>query len=152
MSHISEGFRIVIGDGRSTEELVEAGVYDYAHSCLTSEHFPTRNQDTAGIREIVLIEFEKEIVAGEALQSVNHMGFERPTYEDALYFGSQYPEVQREKPISFLHYPWFGLFGRRDVLCLWCNAGHRELGLEDFDASWNTNYRFAFVRKTSKDR
>ena len=32
-------------------------------------------------------------------------------------------------PVVFLHDPWFGFFGRRDVLCLWSNAGRRELGL-----------------------
>ena len=72
------------------------------------------------------------------------MGLERPTYEDALYFGIEHPDVQRERPVVFLHDPWFGYFGRRDVLCLWCNAGQRELGLEDFDGRWRVGCRFAF--------
>ena len=33
-------YRVTVGDGRSTEELVTAGDYGYAHSCVTSEHFP----------------------------------------------------------------------------------------------------------------
>jgi hypothetical protein len=47
--------------------------------------------------------------------------------------------------VVFLHDPWFGFFGRRDVLCLWTNAGRRELGLEGFDARWGPEYRFAFI-------
>ena len=54
--------------------------------------------------------------------------------------------LQREHPVVFLHDPWFGYFGRRDVLCLWTNAGRRELGLEGIDDRWSPRYRFAFVR------
>ena len=50
----------------------------------------------------------------------------------------------RERPAVFLHRPWHGYFGRRDVVCLWDNAGRRELGLEGFDEVWSTHYRFAF--------
>jgi hypothetical protein len=46
----------------------------------------------------------------------------------------------------FLHDPWLGFFGRRDVLCLWSNAGRRELGLEGFDDLWRRDYWFAFIR------
>ena len=56
-------------------------------------------------------------------------------------------DFQRERPIIFLHEPWLGFFGRRDVLCLWSNAGRRELGLEGFDDAWSPDYRFAFVVK-----
>jgi len=47
--------------------------------------------------------------------------------------------------VVFLHDPWVGFFGRRDVLCLWSNAGRRELGLEGFDDTWGPRHRFAFV-------
>ena len=36
-------YPITTGDGRSTEALVEAGGYGYAHSCVTSENFPSRH-------------------------------------------------------------------------------------------------------------
>jgi hypothetical protein len=47
--------------------------------------------------------------------------------------------------VVFLHDPWIGFFGRRDVICLWENAGRRELGLADFDARWEPGHRFAFI-------
>jgi hypothetical protein len=72
-------------------------------------------------------------------------GLRPPTYEDALYFGIAHPEVQRQGPVVFVHEPWLGHFGRRDVLCLWDNAGRRELGLDGYDDTWGPHVRFAFV-------
>jgi hypothetical protein len=141
----SDGYRITTGDGRSTEELVEAGNYGYAHSCVNSENFPARHHGTSQVREIVLLEFDHDVTADEAMTEAARLGLECPRYEDALYFGIEYPDVQREGPVIFLHDPWFGFFGRRDVLCLWNNAGRRELGLDGFDDRWPGNVRFAFV-------
>ncbi len=132
--------------GRSTEALVEAGGYGYAHSCVTSENFPVRGgRGDADAVDLVLLGFERDVTAAEALAEAARRGLGRPTYEDALHFGIAYPDVQQEHPVVFLHEPWVGYFGRRDVLCLWSNAGRRELGLEGFDDTWDPRYRFAFV-------
>src|SRR5262245_42232713 len=138
-------FRITVGDGRSTEALVAAGAYGYAHSCVISENFPARHRDGIRRREITLLAFDAPVTAEEVIRAAAARGLERPTYEDALYFGIEHPDVQREGPVVFLHEPWFGYFGRWDVLCLWCNAGRRELGLDGFDDGWDRSYRFAFV-------
>ncbi len=136
-------YRIARAGPRSTEQLVEAGGYGYAHSCVTSENFPARA--VAGPAEIVLIGFDRAVTASEALAEAARRGLARPTYEDALHFGAEHPEAQREHPIVFLHEPWVGYFGRRDVLSLWTNAGRRELGLEGFDDRFAPESRFAFV-------
>ena len=138
-------YRVTRGGPRSTEQLVEAGRYGYAHSCVTSENFPMRAGAAARESEIVLLAFDREVNAAEALAEAARLGLERPSYEDALYFGVEHPEVQQQHPVVFLHDPWVGFFGRRDVLCLWSNAGRRELGLEGFDDTWDSRYRFAFV-------
>lgn len=138
-------YSITVGDGRSTEQLVAAGGYGYAHSCVTSENFPARSLPGNAVRSIVLVELGRAVTSAEAIAHAAGLGFARPTYEDALYFGIQHPDVQRRHPVVFLHDPWFGFFGRRDVLCLWTNAGRRELGLEGFDDLWGADYRFAFV-------
>ena len=139
-------YRVTAGDGRSTEELVAAGNYGYAHSCITSENFPVGRFGEKRVREIALLGFDQPTTAAEATSAAAQRGLERPTYEDALHFGIAYPDVQIEGPVLFLHDPWFGFFGRRDVLCLWSNAGRRELDLEGFDETWPPPYRFAFVR------
>jgi len=143
-------YRIVIGDGRSTEELVAAGAYGYAHSCVTSDNFPARPFAGPQAREIVLLEFNREVTSEDAIAEALRLGLERPVYEDALCFGAEYPDVQRERPVVFLHDPWFGFFGRRDVLSLWTNAGRRELGLEGFDDPWRPTWRFAFGRPQNR--
>jgi hypothetical protein len=148
---VTPGYPITLGDGRTTEELVSAGRYEYAHSCVTSDNFPARSFGGPDGREIVLLAFDHEVTSEAAIAEATRLGLDRPVYEDALHFGTAYPEVQRERPIVFLHDPWFGFFGRRDVLCLWCNAGRRELGLEGFDDTWSAEYRFAFVRTNSAD-
>ena len=89
--------------------------------------------------------------SGEATAEAAKQGLERPYYEDALYFGVKYPEVQSDGPVAFLHDPWLGNHGRRDTMCLWNNAGRRELGLEGYDDLWATNYRLAFVRPSSSN-
>ncbi|HYB44541.1 MAG TPA: hypothetical protein VEL75_22385 [Candidatus Methylomirabilis sp.] len=143
-------YRITRDDARSTEQLVEAGRYGYAHSCVTSENFPVgARASVPRTGEIVLVEFDGDVTAGEVLAEAARRGLERPSYEDALRFGIEYPEVQEKRAVIFLHEPWVGFFGRRDVLCLWCNAGRRELGLEGFDDSWGPRYCFAFVARES---
>ena len=138
-------YRITVGDGRTTEELVEAGNYGYAHSQVVSENFPARHFGGIRVREIVLLSFDHDVSSDEATNEAAGLGLERPEYEDALYYGIKFPNVQLEGPVAFLHDPWFGFYGRRDVLCLWNNAGRRELGLEGFDNPWTQDYRLAFV-------
>ncbi|HXA96719.1 MAG TPA: methyltransferase domain-containing protein [Candidatus Dormibacteraeota bacterium] len=141
-------YRLTKGGPRSTEQLVEAGRYGYAHSCVTSENFPARaGGGDPGGSEIIVIGFDHAVGAEEALAEAGRRGLERPSYEDALWFGIEHPDVQQAHPVVFLHDPWFGFFGRRDVLCLWSNAGRRELGLEGFDDTWSPRYRFAFVAR-----
>jgi hypothetical protein len=143
-------YRITVGDGRSTEDLVEAGDYAYAHSCVTSDNFPVSRVDERRVREIVVLEFAHAVTSDEALTEAGRLGLERPTYADALHFGIEHPDVQRARPVIFLHDPWVGFFGRRDVLCLWENAGRRELGLDGFDDPWSATHAFAFVRKAAR--
>ena len=144
-------YPITLGDGRTTEELVAAAGYGYCHSQVISENFPARPFGGRLVREIVLLSFDHPVSSKEATEEAARQGLERPFYEDALYFGIEYPEVQLEGPVAFPHDPWLGNHGRRDAICLWNNAGRRELGLEGFDDLWASNYRLAFVRTPDAD-
>jgi hypothetical protein len=141
----TDSYRITVGDGRTTEALVAAGAYGYAHSCVTSESFPARPLGGPRTRDVVLLAFPAAVTSAEAIARAAGDGLARPTYEEALAFGAAHPEVQRAGPVVFLHDPWIGFFGRRDVISLWENAGRRELGLADFDARWEPGHRFAFI-------
>lgn len=143
-------FRLTkVGDGRTTEELVRDGNYNYANSDINSRNFPIRSK--RGVREIVLLEFDRDVSSEEAIAEAAKQGLERPVYEDALYFGVEHPDVQRERPVAFLHEPWRGPSGNPGghlhVLFLWSYAGNRELHLPWFDDRWPRDFRFAFVRK-----
>ena len=148
---MTAAYRITAGDGRSTEELVAAGDYGYAHSCVTSDNFPVRPTSPT-VREIVLLAFDREVSSEDAIAEATRHDLARPEYEDALYFGAAYPDVQRDRPVVFLHEPWLGFFGRRDVVCLWTNAGRRELGLVGFDDPRARDDRLAFVRRDELKR
>ena len=140
-------FRLTkIGDGRTTEELVRAGNYNHANQNINSRNFPVRSAKR-GMREIVLLEFDHDSTSEEVLAEAAKQGLERPVYEDALYFGVEHPEVQRERPVVFFHEPWRDPDGYLLVLCLWSDAGFRGLSLSWFDDRWHRYYRFAFVRK-----
>jgi hypothetical protein len=134
-----------VGDGRSTEALVAAGAYGYAHSAIVSENFPVRHAAGGRERALALLQAGRAVTAADVLAEAGRLGLAAPTYEDALHFGIAYPDAQRDGPVIFLHEPWVGYFGRRDVICLWDNAGRRELGLDGFDDVWPAGARFALV-------
>lgn len=135
-----------IGDGRTTEELVRDGNYNYAHSDINPRNFPVRATKRAARKTVLLLEFDRTLTSEEAIVEATKQGLERPIYEDALYFGVEHPEVQRERPVAFLHEPWRSPIGYPGVLCLGGDAG-RRLGLFWFGSRWDRRFRFAFVRK-----
>lgn len=145
-AHSTKPYWITVGDGRTTEELVEAGNYGFAHTQVVSENFPARQFGGHLVRQVVLLSFDHDVSSQEATNEAAGLSLVRPYYEDAPYFGIAFPDVQLEGPAAFLHDPWFGFYGRRDVFCLWNNAGRRELGLEGFDNPWTQDYRLAFVK------
>lgn len=88
---VTDVYRITTGDRRSTDELVEAGNYGYAHSCVTSENFPERPSAWRQVREIALLEFDRDVTAADVMAAAAHLGFERPIYEDASASGASTP-------------------------------------------------------------
>jgi hypothetical protein len=85
-----------------------AGDYGYAQAAVTSDNFPADRAAPARVRGIVLLQFDHAVTVKDVVAAARQRGLERPTYEDALYFGVAHPEVQRERPIIFLHEPWLG--------------------------------------------
>jgi hypothetical protein len=72
-------YRITRAGRGSTEQLVEGGVYGYAHSCVTSDNFPARTE-ARGPAEIVLIDFDAGVTASDALAEAARRGLARPTH------------------------------------------------------------------------
>ncbi|MEK7612493.1 MAG: hypothetical protein AAB407_04080 [Patescibacteria group bacterium] len=138
---------IVVHDNETFDSLVAAGNYEWKAPWITAERFPVRST-LADERKLVLLHFNRQISSENAINEAENQGLTRPTYEDALRFGAQHPEVQREFPIIFLHEPVRGDDGRPSVLCLDRLLGARRDLLYTWSGYyWGDFYRFAFVYK-----
>lgn len=84
-------------------DLVKEGNYT-AERGLIPRRF---NKKIVLLNEYALgFDFESSVSTEDVLDVFHRFGFGRPTYEDALRFGVQYPEVQsRACGIAFLHEP-----------------------------------------------
>ncbi len=133
-------------EGAEASELVRLGNYDWSDEWITDERFPMKKHKPVD-RTVELIEFDHDPTSEEVLEELTRRGLERPTYEDAFYFGIQHPEEQRGHPVVFLHERVLDPYGLRFVLVLREYAGERLLFLRWFDVRWFRSCAFAGVRK-----
>lgn len=133
---------ITVGENDTFDALVVAGKYNWRHSRIIGERFPVR-QSTPGQRKLVLLNFGRDINAEDAIAAAEKQGFKRPTYEDALRFGAQHPDVYRQFVVLFLHEPVM-ISGDLNVLCLYYSDG-RNLDCSWFIEDWHDYYYLAFV-------
>ncbi|PIT93875.1 hypothetical protein COU00_01985 [Candidatus Falkowbacteria bacterium CG10_big_fil_rev_8_21_14_0_10_43_11] len=143
---INNIFRLTVGGNRTTEELVRAGKYDWVDENITNQNFPMGSQTDEDV-VIELLEFDHDVSSEEAIEEARKRGLERPTHEDALFFGEQHPEEQHKHPIVFLHEPWQSSHGGGIVLVLYGHSSGRHLNLDWFGFGWIRLCVFAFVRK-----
>lgn len=140
-------FRITCEGHCSVSELVKRGQYDYWNDWITDERFPLHEHVSVDYM-IKLVEFDHDPSSDEVLREFTRRGLERPTYENALYFGVQHSGEQRKQPIVFLHEPVLGPDDRHRILVLDGKAGKRYLQLNNFDGTWNRRCVFAGVHKS----
>lgn len=141
-------FSVTCEGAYKISKLVARGNYDWANEWITDERFPIQKHAPIS-RTIELVGFDHDLTSEEVLAEFAHRGLERPTAEDALYFGIEHPEEQRKHPVVFLHEPVLGPLGHLhvNVLVLHEHAGKRRLGLHWFASRWPRRYAFAGVRK-----
>ncbi|KKU94875.1 MAG: hypothetical protein UY24_C0007G0001 [Parcubacteria group bacterium GW2011_GWA1_48_11b] len=134
--------------GRSVEDGVRAGRYDWANSDINSRNFPTERK---GVAEVVveLIHYNKTMTSEQVLADFKERGLKPAPLEVGLALGIEKPNLQREFPIVLLGSGWRSGDGRRFVPCLsgWGNDG-RGLGLGCFESDWSEFYRFLAVRES----
>ncbi|MDO8470349.1 MAG: hypothetical protein Q7S63_00015 [bacterium] len=143
---IASVFSLTLEGSSKTSDLVKQGKYDWSDDLIIDERFPIQEHAPLD-RDIELFEFDHDPSDGEVLEELKRRGLERPTYEDALYFGIKYPEEQRKRPIVFLHEPVRDPRGGLGVLVLGGLAGLRYLRLDWLGDRWDRDYVFAGVRK-----
>ena len=142
-------FSVTFGDGRNGKELLKAGRYgwigEHARTFAESNEFPVSTG--AGTASLELVELDFDFTSGDVLAEFSRLKLERPTAEDALRFGEQYPEEQRKRPIAFLHEPWLDPYGGREVLVLRGDRRERGLALYWYDDRWYRGVLFAARRR-----
>ena len=139
-------FLLTLGGSFSTSELIRKGGYDWFNDWITDERFPIQKHEPVE-RRLEFVEFDYDPSSEDVLKEFESRGLERPTYEDALYFGIEHPEEQRKRPIIFLHEPVLDPRGDRSVLVLNEDGGKRKLNLGYFDGGWGRGCVFPGVCK-----
>ena len=140
-------YHLSVDYGRSVEDGVRAGRYDWATSDdINSRNFPTKRKGTAEV-EVELVHFNRGISTDEALGELDRMGYRPAEVHELLAFGEKYPKVQREFPIVALGSVWQDRNGDRSVPCLGRDGSERGLSLDWVEDDWYEVYRFAAVRK-----
>lgn len=129
-------------------ELRQRGQYDGSNALITDDRFPITAHAPIQ-RQIDLLELEHDWSWDEGLAALAASNLDRPTHEDALYFGIYHPQEQRKQPIVFPHEPVRGPRGCPNVLVLRGYAVHRELGLVYCDHGWALVGLIAGVRKVA---
>jgi hypothetical protein len=130
---------------QTTEDAIKAGKYDKVNEFINSQNFPLRFQ-TAKKRKIEFLEFNFDPTSDQVISEAHRRGLKRPCYEDALDFGEQYPDIQRDHPIAFLHVPWQDQYGGLAVMVLYGDNKERGIGLNYFHIRWFQSYLFAFLK------
>jgi len=144
---MAQVFSLTLEGVHATSELVRLGCYDQVDDGrITNERFPLWRHDPIE-REIELVEFDHEPTLNEVLAEFEHRGLERPTPEDAFYFGVQHPEEQEKHPIVFLHEPVRSVGWTCYFLTLSKSGVGRCLILYWLFDKWSRRYVFAGVRR-----
>jgi len=133
--------------GRSVEDGVKTGRYNWADSDITSHNFPTKRKGAAEVAVVELTYFNRVISTDEALRELDRMGCRPAELHVLLAFGEKYPEVQHEFPVVALGSVWQSRSGDRLVPYLRRHGSRRHLYLYWVGYDWDEIYRFAAVRK-----
>ena len=127
---------------KSLKNLIELLKFDFVNDSITKENFP----DDGRRGKVEIIDFEKKITSEEAIKEMDLKEYRPATAYELLIWAKD--DWNGKDCIMALGSQWRRPDGDLDVLCLWGNAGRRELGLYWVDRGWDGRYRFAFVRKS----
>lgn len=95
-------------------------------------------------REIVVLEFDHEITADEAIVEAKHQGLVYTTYDDVSRFGVEYPDIQRGRSLVFLHEGFTDSSDFPYRICLGHTGNQvHHIGFEGYGGRAS---RFAFTR------
>lgn len=138
---------VIINYGRSVEDGIKAGKYDWSNEDITSSHFPSEEAGTKEV-SINLIHFGRDReTTDEVISKLDKTGMRPATLKELLAFSEKYPDIQREFSIIALGSIWRIPSGDRRCAYLSRGGSKRYLSLSWLGCRWSGDYRFAAVRK-----
>ena len=137
-------YTVSVDYGKTVEEMVASGRYDWSNGNITSKNFPVNGTGVVTVA-LELVHLNKAASSGAVLAHLKDNG----TLAELLAFGATYPEIQREFPIVCLDKgsSWVDPGDYRDVPYLDRDGSDRKLSLDWFDCVWDEDCRFLAVRK-----
>jgi hypothetical protein len=148
-AEVFEEYWVTIDPTVPFEERIKRGGYDGVNSNITAANFKLRLK-TPVRRKIVLYDPKNYVSSEEMVRRMAQNGDRRPTFDDVVAFGEQFPERQRKNPLPFLLEEddlFQDSFGRLLVPVLDEWDDERKLVLYDWAGGWNGSYRFPAVRE-----
>ncbi len=126
-------------------DLARSELGEYAKIFTSSTDFlKNRSSDSVKIK---LVKFDGDCLTSEILDEIERAGYKLPEAQDAIWLASQYPELQIQFPVAFLHEPWINpLTKGGNVLILRSYSGLRYLHMHLFDSRWYSHIRFAVIK------
>ena len=147
---VTELIILALDHGRSLEDLIKGGNYDWFNDDITAKRFPING---TGIEEFEFDLFHpnRSISSESAITEMEKSDDpDRPwmpaEIAHLLVFGEAFPDLQRKFPIIALGFV-AEVDGRRLVPCLNEGDSKRRLRLNWFVSDWLDYYRFLRVRR-----
>ncbi|MEK7613242.1 MAG: hypothetical protein AAB449_03820 [Patescibacteria group bacterium] len=142
-----EQLTLSVDYGRSLDQMIAAGNYDWKSDDITAEKFLVVVNGVEQF-EARIFHFDSTMPSGVAVEAIKAAGFEPGKIEHLLSFGEKYPEEQRKYPIIALG-SVAEVNGNRYVSYLCRFDARRSLDIRWWGFDWSGRYRFLAVRKLS---
>lgn len=141
---------LAVDCGRTLEEMIAAGKYDWKNDDITSKNFPITGTGKDEW-EFELVHPNRDISTTDAQKETAKGSDPANPWMDAkiehlLAYGEAFPETQRKFPIVALG-SVAEVDGDRYVPYLREDASERDLSLRWIGRAWNSRFRFLRVRK-----
>lgn len=144
-------FRLVVDYGKSLEQMIAAGHYNWKNDNITTKRFPIEGEGVVEF-EARYFNFDHNISSENAVEEIEQADKDNPwtpaKIEHTLALGASFPEEQRKFPIIGLG-SVAKVNGYRRVPDLRRSGSDRDLDLYWWGSGWYSGGRFLAVRKVS---
>lgn len=142
-----ESYRVMVRHGRSFNEMIQAGEYNWINPLVTEPHFPcTENKHGEEETEILLLRPDAPVTSEEIQRESNRLLLPCAETRAFLALGEQFTNLQRRFQVITLGPRWRDpKDGATVVLCLWGTGPQRYLDLRALDGLWYPAAGYVFA-------